>query len=152
MILNLHIITHNTLLHPMTEMLLTNVSCCHSVGLAYKSRYMVHSDQELDCSSQCESRQNKIHLKCWQHEFQMCNRSLRHPHKTSWFSKVQVIEDRAENMHTVRTPRNVRQEMITVHLRLLMGTVLPDEVLKPLWISHLPSSTQAIFVRQKTLT
>lgn len=35
------------------------------------------------------------------------------------------------------------------HLRNLAGTVVPDTVLKPLWLSRLPSSTQAILATQQ---
>jgi hypothetical protein len=34
------------------------------------------------------------------------------------------------------------------HLRALAGTVVPDTVLKPLWLTRLPSSTQAILATQ----
>ncbi|XP_022198462.2 uncharacterized protein LOC111055518 [Nilaparvata lugens] len=35
------------------------------------------------------------------------------------------------------------------HLRALAGTVVPDSVLKPLWLSRLPASTQAILATQQ---
>jgi hypothetical protein len=35
------------------------------------------------------------------------------------------------------------------HLRALAGTVVPDSVLKPLWLSRLPLSTQAILATQQ---
>lgn len=35
------------------------------------------------------------------------------------------------------------------HLRALAGTVVPDSVLKPLWLTRLPASTQAILATQQ---